>query len=281
MKTKQLIIKTSSALAICAVALLFTPNAKATEKDTLNATDTAFVKTAAASGLAEVKIAGLGAQKASRTDVKAFAEMLATEHTAVNSQLQQLATTKGIELSATIDPDHAKTFQRLEQFSGTDFDKEFLATMVSGHKKSISNYESAAERATDQEVKAWSAKTLPVLRVHLAKAQELSGATVDTTTAADNTARNDRDRSDKTLTAIDQGNSKEDIDMTAKIRQAVVGTEGLSTKARNVKIITKDGHVTLRGPVNNADEKRIISDIATRIATAEHVTNQLEVTTGN
>ena len=51
----------------------------------------------------------------------------------------------------------------------------------------------------------------------------------------------------------------------------------MSINARNVKIITQNGHVTLRGPVNTAEEKRVIGEIANRIARSENVDNQLEV----
>ena len=50
----------------------------------------------------------------------------------------------------------------------------------------------------------------------------------------------------------------------------------MSVDAKNAKIITKDGHVTLRGPVNSTEEKRLIGEIAERIAGARNVDNQLE-----
>ena len=94
----------------------------------------------------------------------------------------------------------------------------------------------------------------------------------------DNTARNVRDRDSSTLTPLDQGNSQADIDTTSQIRKEIIAADGLSMNAKNVKIITINGHVTLRGPVNSEDEKRQIGDIATRIAQAGNVDNQLEVT---
>lgn len=97
--------------------------------------------------------------------------------------------------------------------------------------------------------------------------------------SADNTRINVRDRDDGSVTPMDQGNSQADLDTTAQIRQAILADSGLSTDARNVKIITRDGHVTLRGPVNNADEKNRIAEIAIRIASAGNVNNQLEVLT--
>jgi len=97
------------------------------------------------------------------------------------------------------------------------------------------------------------------------------------TAQPDNTARNVRDHDSSTLTPLDQGNSQADIDTTAQIRKEVVAAEGMSMNAKNVKIITVNGHVTLRGPVNTTDEKRQIGDIANRIAQSSNVDNQLEV----
>jgi len=94
---------------------------------------------------------------------------------------------------------------------------------------------------------------------------------------ADNTARNVRDRDNNTLTPLDQGNSKTDVAITAQIRKEIVAGKNLSVNAKNVKIITKDGHVTLRGPVNSVEEKRLIGEIATRVAPSGNVDNQLEV----
>jgi osmotically-inducible protein OsmY/sporulation protein YlmC with PRC-barrel domain len=101
--------------------------------------------------------------------------------------------------------------------------------------------------------------------------------TTNATTEADNTARNVRDRDSSTLTPLDQGNSKADLNTTAQIRKEILDGKNMSVNARNVKIITVDGHVTLRGPVNNAEEKRLIGEIADRIAHSENVDNQLEV----
>jgi sporulation protein YlmC with PRC-barrel domain len=95
---------------------------------------------------------------------------------------------------------------------------------------------------------------------------------------ADNTARNVRDRDNRTLTPFDQGTSVADRETTAQIRKGVVAATGLSVNAQNVKIITNNGRVVLRGPVNSAEEKRRIGEIAAQIAKSENVDNQLEVT---
>ena len=99
----------------------------------------------------------------------------------------------------------------------------------------------------------------------------------DPKSAADNTKKNERDRKDGALTPMDQGNNQSDLDITTKIRQAVMEDDSLSFTAKNVKIITVKGKVTLRGPVNSAAERAAIDAAAKRIAGAGKVDNQLEV----
>jgi hyperosmotically inducible protein len=96
-------------------------------------------------------------------------------------------------------------------------------------------------------------------------------------TAPDNTGRNVRDRSGATLTPGDQSESQADRALTQQIRKAVVGDKSLSTMAKNIKIITVDGVVTLRGPVKNPHEKETIAAKAQQIAGVNKVDNQLEV----
>ena len=95
---------------------------------------------------------------------------------------------------------------------------------------------------------------------------------------ADNTARNVRDRDKQTLTPLDQGHSTGDLKITQQIRHEVMATKGLSVDAENVKIITINGQVTLRGPVRTPEEKNLIGEIAERVATTGAVDNQIEIT---
>jgi osmotically-inducible protein OsmY len=92
----------------------------------------------------------------------------------------------------------------------------------------------------------------------------------------DNTAVNVRDRDKEAKTPIDQNENKADVKTTADIRKAVVDTK-MSTDAHNVKIITQDGKVLLRGPVKTEDEKRQIEEIAVRFAGDGNVINEIEV----
>jgi hypothetical protein len=95
--------------------------------------------------------------------------------------------------------------------------------------------------------------------------------------AADNSGRNQRDRSGETQTSGDQSNSSEDIKVTAAIRRAIVHDSSLSTMAKNVKIICESGVVTLRGPVKNEAEKAKVAELAKTHANNARVEDQLEV----
>lgn len=99
-------------------------------------------------------------------------------------------------------------------------------------------------------------------------------------TNADNSGVNTRDRNGATLTAGDQGNSEADRGVTQQIRKELAsGTNNFSVTAENVKIITANGKVTLRGPVNTPAEKTGIEVIAKRVAGPDNVDDQLEVKT--
>jgi hyperosmotically inducible periplasmic protein len=98
-------------------------------------------------------------------------------------------------------------------------------------------------------------------------------------TAPNNSAVNVRDRAPDALTADQQSNTKSDLTTTSEVRRAVVKDHSLSILAHNVKIVSVNGKVTLRGPVNTEKEKVAIARKARAIAGRDNVDNQLEVKT--
>jgi hyperosmotically inducible protein len=94
---------------------------------------------------------------------------------------------------------------------------------------------------------------------------------------ADNSRVNQRDRSSDALTPMDQGTSEADRHTTQQIRQAVMRDKTLSFTAKNVKIITINGKVTLRGPVKNEAERSAIEAAARGVAGGAQVDSQLEI----
>ena len=97
------------------------------------------------------------------------------------------------------------------------------------------------------------------------------------TSSPDNTRVNKRDRDSATLVPTDQGTSEADRKTTQQIRQALMKDNSLSFGAKNVKIITLNGKVTLRGPVNSEAERASIEAAARKVAGVTQVDNQLEL----
>lgn len=116
-----------------------------------------------------------------------------------------------------------------------------------------------------------------VLSLTLAGLASISMAQDSTPVAPDNSAINVRDRNSGAMTADQQSNNKADLELTRQIRRAIVKDGSLSTMAHNVKIVTADGDVTLRGPVRTEHERTAIASEAQAIAGVKNVRNQLEV----
>lgn len=103
-------------------------------------------------------------------------------------------------------------------------------------------------------------------------------STTPSTAQPDNTAKNQRDRDGTSTTPIDQGENEADRKITAEIRKAVIAHEGMSINGQNCKIITRNGVVTLRGPVASDAEKAAIEAKARAVAGVTQVVNELEPT---
>ena len=97
-------------------------------------------------------------------------------------------------------------------------------------------------------------------------------------TQPDNSAVNSRDQNSDAKTASRQANgSKRDIEITRMIRRALTKDSDLSTYGKNIKIVTLDGMVTLRGPVHTDAEKMKIGNIAQRVVRQDKIQNEIEV----
>jgi hyperosmotically inducible periplasmic protein len=92
---------------------------------------------------------------------------------------------------------------------------------------------------------------------------------------SDNTGVNKRDRDQ--VTADQQKQNSSDVELTRKIRSSITKDKSLSTYAHNVKIISQDGTVTLKGPVRSEQESKTIESKAAKVAGAGNVKNQLDI----
>lgn len=96
-------------------------------------------------------------------------------------------------------------------------------------------------------------------------------------TEPDNSKVNVRDQNPNALTSDDQTSKKEDVELIRKIRRSLTENHNLSTNAQNVKIISHNGYVILKGPVNSAQEKSSVERLARNVAGQDRVANGLSV----
>ncbi len=96
---------------------------------------------------------------------------------------------------------------------------------------------------------------------------------------ADNTRINQRDNNPEAMTADKQGQTKSDLEITQEIRKAIIADESLTVYAHNVKIITTDGVVTLKGPVTSIEERQRVADIASNIAGMDRIHDEMDIVT--
>jgi putative membrane protein len=129
--------------------------------------DTAFAGKAAIGGMAEVALGKLAGSKAADPKVKQFGNMMVMDHSKANAELTAIAQKKNISLPAGLDAEHQAKSDSLGQLSGRDFDKAYVSGMVADHKKTLALMQAEAQSGTDPELKAFAAKTAPVVQHHL------------------------------------------------------------------------------------------------------------------
>jgi putative membrane protein len=150
----------------------------------LSASDSKFVKEAAAGGLAEVKMGYMGVQNGTSSQVKNLGQKLVTDHTAANKELEQLVARKGATLPTEVDPKHQKDLDALAKLNGSEFDKAYLHHAVMDHQKDIKKFQAEADKGTDQDLRAFAQKQLPILQQHLDMAKSATDATHGTTSSS-------------------------------------------------------------------------------------------------
>ncbi|WP_394753278.1 BON domain-containing protein [Crenothrix sp.] len=117
-----------------------------------------------------------------------------------------------------------------------------------------------------------------ILTTGLVQAEQGSAIYVAENSVLENTEMNVRDKNDTTLTPENQKETKRDVRITTHIRKRIMRDKSFSVNAQNVKIITRSGQVTLRGPVDSKAENVKIEKIAKRTRGVVRVDNQLEIT---
>lgn len=139
--------------------------------------DHKFAMEAAMGGLMEVQLGRWAAQKGTSEAVKTFGRRMVTDHTQANTELRQLASSKGMTLPTELDAKHQREVSSIVRQNGAEFDRAYAKRMVRDHNKKLSAFEKQSTRGDDADLKAFAAKTLPTIREHLEMARALTGDT--------------------------------------------------------------------------------------------------------
>lgn len=137
--------------------------------------DRTFVEKAARSGMAEVQLATNVSNRAQTQEVRSFAQRMLVDHNRANQELTTLAASKGIDPPADLSPEHKALDAELAKLNGPALDRAYMEAMVKDHAAVAAEFEAASRDLTDAELKAWAAKTLPILHDHHKMAQEILG----------------------------------------------------------------------------------------------------------
>ncbi len=133
-----------------------------------------FLAEAAEGGMAEVELGKLAVKNAQDAEVKKFGQMMIDDHSKANQELKTLANKKNIKIPEETGS-HQSTIDKMTNLKGADFDKAYVNEMVNDHKTDVEMFQKQADTATDAEVKAFAAKTLPVLKKHLDAIMKIQG----------------------------------------------------------------------------------------------------------
>jgi putative membrane protein len=135
--------------------------------------DTEFAVTAADGGMLEVQLGELAKTKATSQEVKAFADMMVTDHTKANEELKSLAAKKNITLPTTLSDKSRKSYEDLSKKTGKEFDEAYASLMVDDHQKTVNDFKKQAENGNDPELKSWAAGKVPALEHHLERSKHV------------------------------------------------------------------------------------------------------------
>lgn len=134
-----------------------------------------YVASAAMGDMYEIQAGNMAATKAQNADVKAFAKMLVTDHTAATNEMKPLVAKAGQTAPAELDQRRKGMLDNLTSANGADFDKAYIAQQVAAHEEAVTLHEGFAGSGDNADLKAHAAKVLPKIKAHLDKARELQG----------------------------------------------------------------------------------------------------------
>lgn len=138
--------------------------------------DESFFKNAAEAGISEVQAGKLAEAKGTSTAVKDFAAMMVKDHSAANAKLKKIAMSKGVELPTEPSMMQKAKAKKTDMKSGDSFDKDYIQGQIKAHQDTIDLLQKEIESGKDPEARAFASDTLPTVKMHLQKIEQIAAA---------------------------------------------------------------------------------------------------------
>lgn len=189
-------------LNLCAVLMLatFALTIGAAAQDTMKSDekmtagkknpDAKFMMMAATSDMNEIGLSQQALSKSSNEEVKKMAQMMIDDHTKSSEELKPIAQSKNVTLPTEMDAKHKAAMEKMSSMSGMEFDMAYVKMMVKDHEKAVAMMSKEADGGKDAEAKAFAAKTLPVVQMHLDMARKMMSSMNKSAEKADNNKTN-------------------------------------------------------------------------------------------
>lgn len=142
------------------------------KSDKLAKDDQTFAFAAANGGAMEIESGQLAMTKSKNPEVKAFAAQMVKDHSTAAAELKAIAAKLDLKLPDTLSSEHQMHLRELKTLNDLAFDKQYMTMMIADHANTVKLFDDGT-RIPDADLKAFAAKTIPVIRAHRVKALEI------------------------------------------------------------------------------------------------------------
>jgi putative membrane protein len=168
--SRPLPVLTAASLLFAFLPAAVSAQATTPPKDSIQA-DGQFVRHQAADNMMEVQLGQLAERRASAPMVQKFGEKMAIDHEKLMDQWKDLAEKHGLRFTPALTPAQQGKVRRLRQLGRSDFDREYMITMIKGHTKDAADLKAAIDSARSEPVRKMAAYALPIVQDHLQNAR--------------------------------------------------------------------------------------------------------------
>jgi putative membrane protein len=152
-----------------------------------------FIRHAGSSNLMEIRLGQAAQSKASNSAVKQFGQRMIDDHTRMQNQLTAVVNNSGVTYTPAMESPHAQQVSRIEQLSGSEFDRAYMQAMIQGHQDDVNQFQTQSQSSNSTQIRNLTTSSLPVLQQHLSLAIQVGNQVdVDTTDIANRPDRPDR-----------------------------------------------------------------------------------------